>query len=242
MTIANPLPLKSAVPLTNVYVDGFNLYYGAAKNTPFKWVNLAALCEAVLPGIRIGRIRYFTALVSAMPGDPHTRQRQETYIRALETLPNLTIHYGHYLASTVSARLAHPAPGGPRYAEVLKREEKGSDVNIATYMLVDAFRGDCDQLVVITNDSDLTEPVRIINKELKIPVGIFNPHTADTAKRNSARSGRVIKASPSITLRRVSRFTREIKSDGPACPMAMSQFPPTLVDGAGRTITKPAGW
>jgi len=71
------VPLKSAVPLTNVYVDGFNLYYGAAKNTPFKWVNLAALCEAVLPGIRIGHIRYFTALVSAMPGDPDHQQRAE---------------------------------------------------------------------------------------------------------------------------------------------------------------------
>ena len=65
-------------------------------------------------------------------------------------------------------RLATPPP---LYAEVLKMEEKGSDVNIATYMLIDVFRNDCDQVVVITNDSDLAEPVRIINKELKIPVG-----------------------------------------------------------------------
>jgi len=151
MTIAHPLPLKSAVPLTNVYVDGFNLYYGAAKNTPFKWVNLAALCEAVLPGIRIGHIRYFTALVSAMPGDPDHQQRAEDSRWDLQPA-----HCGY---------------------------------------------GEAEQC-----------------------------------------SGRVIKASPSITLRRVSRFTREIKSDGPACPMARSQFPPTLVDAAGRTITKPAGW
>jgi uncharacterized LabA/DUF88 family protein len=229
-------------PRTNVYVDGFNLYYGAAKNTPYKWVNLAALCAVVLPGINIRRIRYFTALVRATAADPNIRQRQETYIRALETLPSLTVHYGHYLQSTVSMRLANPLPGGPHYADVLKMEEKGSDVNIATYMLVDAFRKDCDQLVVITNDSDLAEPVRIINKELGIPVGIFNPQTPDTARRTSARLGRKIKAAPSITLRQVSKFNRDIRSDGPSCHMALSQFPATLVDAAGRTITKPSTW
>jgi hypothetical protein len=121
-------------------------------------------------------------------------------------------------------------------------EEKGSDVNIATYMLVDAFRADCDQLVVITNDSDLAEPIRIINKELRIPVGVLNPHTRDTARRNSLRTGREMTASPSITLRRVSKFTREIHSEGAACHMALSQFPPRIVDREGRTITKPVGW
>jgi len=47
MTITAVVP-SSVVPRTNIYVDGFNLYYGAAKNTPFKWVNLAALCATVL--------------------------------------------------------------------------------------------------------------------------------------------------------------------------------------------------
>lgn len=237
-----PSPTATPAPRTNVYVDGFNLYYGAAKHTPFKWVNLAALCAAVLPGINVHRIRYFTAMVTARPGDPTMRQRQETYIRALQTLPNLSVHYGHYLASTVSARLAHPVPGGLLYADVMKMEEKGSDVNIATYMLVDAFRKDCEQLVVITNDSDLAEPVRIINKEMRIPVGIFNPQTDDTAQRNSIRLRKTVKAAPSITLRRMAKFTRDIGSAGTNCHMALSQFPDTIVDAQGRTITKPAGW
>ena len=113
--VTAPSPAQSVVrvgaPRTNVYVDGFNLYYGAAKNTPYKWVNLAALCAVVLPGINIRRIRYFTALVRATAADPNIRQRQETYIRALETLPSLTVHYGHYLQSTESMRLANPQPG-----------------------------------------------------------------------------------------------------------------------------------
>ena len=226
-----------------MYVDGFNLYYGAAKYTPYKWVNLAELCVRVLPGLDIHRIRYFTALVKSLPTDSHTGLRQRIYIRALETLPNLKVHYGHYLQSTKSMLLAAPHPGGPRFADVLKMEEKGSDVNIATYMLIDAFRKDCDQLVVITNDSDLAEPVRIINKELMIPVGIFNPHTHDTAVRRARITGKPLRpARPSVELKKVAKFNRDITSEGPTSHMARSQFPPILTDAQGRTITRPVGW
>jgi uncharacterized LabA/DUF88 family protein len=232
-----------ASPRTNVYVDGFNFFYGAAKNTPFKWVDIAKLCAAVLPGINIGRIRYFTALVRPTPQDPSKRTRQEIYIRALETLPNLTVHYGHYLQKTVSRPLSSPPPlPAGQFANVLEMEEKGSDVNIATYMLLDAFQKDCDQLVVITNDSDLAEPVRIINQELGIPVGIFNPQTNDTAARKTIRKGKPAKASPSITLRKVARFVRDIRSEGPNCHMAVSQFEDAITDASGRTIRKPSGW
>lgn len=228
---------------TNVYVDGFNLYYGAAKHTRYKWVNIAELCVQVLPGLKINRIRYFTALVKPLPSDPNTRLRQEIYMRALETLPNLTVHYGHYMQSTVSMMLAKPSVSGSRFAEVVKMEEKGSDVNIATYMLVDAFRRDCDQLVVITNDSDLAEPVRIINKEMSIPVGVFNPHTDDTARRRARISGeRLRPAKPSIQLKKFSKFNRNITSEGPASHMALSQFPPELIDAYGHKIRRPADW
>lgn len=206
-------------------------------------MNLAELCVQVLPGLDIHRIRYFTALVKPLSSDPHTRLRQEIYIRALETLPNLTVHYGHYLQSTVSMRLATPIPGGPRFAEVIKMEEKGSDVNIATYMLVDAFRKDCDQLVVVTNDSDLAEPVRIINKELLIPVGVFNPQTDDTAIRRSRVTGQPLRpARPSIELKKVAKFNRNITSEGPNSHMARSQFPPEIIDARGLTIRRPASW
>jgi hypothetical protein len=206
-------------------------------------VNLAALCINVLPGITIHRLRYFTALVTPLPADPDTRQRQDVYLHALETLPNISIHFGHFLQSKVMMPLSTPSTGGPRFAEVLKMEEKGSDVNIATYMLVDAFRADCDQLVVVTNDSDLAEPVRIINKELRIPVGIFNPQTQDTAMRRVRITGRPVqKARPSVELKKFAKFYREITSEGLACHMALSQFPDEVIDANGRKIRKPSTW
>ena len=86
--------------LTNVYVDGFNLYYGCLKSTPYKWLDLGALCQALLPPNKIQRIRYFTAKISAQ-ADPQGPVRQSTYLRALQTVPGLTVHLGHFLTSTV---------------------------------------------------------------------------------------------------------------------------------------------
>jgi hypothetical protein len=51
--------------VTNVYVDAFNLYYGSLKGTPYRWLDLGALCARLLPKDQINRIRYFTATVSA---------------------------------------------------------------------------------------------------------------------------------------------------------------------------------
>ncbi|HEV2133056.1 MAG TPA: NYN domain-containing protein [Terracidiphilus sp.] len=204
---------------------------------------LEALCTNVLPGLTIHRLRYFTALVTPLPSDPYARQHQDVYLRALQTIPNVSIHLGHFLQSKVMMPIASPQTVGPRFVEVLKTEEKGSDVNIATYMLVDAFRGDCDQLVIVTNDSDLAEPVRIINKELGIPVGIFNPHTEDTARRRARLTGRPFeKPRPSIALKKVARFYREIRSEGSGCHMAISQFPDRFKDANGHLIRKPTSW
>jgi len=59
--------------------------------------------------------------------------------------------------------------------EVLRAEEKGSDVNLATHLVRDAFRGEFDVAVVISNDSALYEPIRIVTHELKKPVGLLVP-------------------------------------------------------------------
>ncbi|MPY95183.1 MAG: NYN domain-containing protein [Acidimicrobiia bacterium] len=205
---------------TNVYIDGFNLYYGALKDTPHKWLDLEAMCRRLLPRDQLQRVRYFTALVSARPHDPQQPQRQQIYLRALGTLPSVSVHLGHYLTSTVRMPLAHPAPGGPRTVEVRKTEEKGSDVNLATYLLLDAFRKDCDTAVVISNDSDLAEPIRVAEAELGIKVGVINPHPA---KRRSRALH--------------STFFKQLRPT----TLAAAQLPAQLRDAQG-TFQKPASW
>jgi hypothetical protein len=56
-------------------------------------------------------------------------------------------------------------------------------VNLATYLLLDAFRRDCETAVVITNDSDLKEPIAVAERELGMVVGVVNPHLASRRSR-----------------------------------------------------------
>jgi hypothetical protein len=54
----------------NIYVDGFNLYYGAGKGTPYRWLNIAEMCGLLLPHDQIVQIKYFMAKVNPRPTDP----------------------------------------------------------------------------------------------------------------------------------------------------------------------------
>jgi len=150
---------------TNVYVDGFNLYYGCVKGTPYRWLNISKLCTLLLPGHSINRIRYFTALVTPTPNDPQLLQRQLTFIRALRTIPNLSVHYGLFMTHSVWRPLANPQTTGPNMVEILDTKEKGSDVNLATYLLMDGFKREYEMAVVISNDSDLVEPIKLVTSE-----------------------------------------------------------------------------
>lgn len=131
---------------TIVYIDGFNFYYGAIKNTPYRWLDIEALCQLLLPDDLIVKIRYFTTRVQNRPNDPQKTMRQQTYLRALATLPLLEMHFGHYITRPVRMPLANPPSTGSRWAVVLKTEEKGSDVNLATHLLLDASRSDASWL------------------------------------------------------------------------------------------------
>ena len=61
--------------------------------------------------------------------------------------------------------------------EVLKSEEKGSDVNLASYLLIDAYRSDCDISVIVSNDSDLVFPIEHIKQRVGKVIGILNPRS-----------------------------------------------------------------
>lgn len=157
---------------TNIYIDGFNLYYRALKRTPYKWLDLDLLCRLLLPKASIQSINYYTARVTARPHDPDQPTRQNIYLRALKTIPHLSIIEGTFLAKPVTL----PLESDPtQFARVIKTEEKGSDVNLAAHLLHDGHSGKYEQAVVITNDSDLAEPIRIVRDELKLPVGILYP-------------------------------------------------------------------
>ena len=206
--------------LTNFYIDGFNLYKGSLQGTPYKWLDFLTLFNLLLPDCRVNRIRYFAALVNSPPYDPQKGQRQQTYLRAFSTIPNLSVHLGYFQTHTRKMPLAHPRSGQSRMVDVLRTEEKGTDVNLASYMLLDAFRNDYEQAVVVSNDADLLTPIKIVQDEFGLSVGVLNPQKK-----------------PSRALKDAADFYRQIRQG----PISASQFPDTLTDATG-AFHKPPRW
>lgn len=204
--------------LTNVYIDGFNFYYGAVKGTSYKWLDFSALCRILLPRHQIKRIYYFTALVEARPSDPEKRLRQETYLRALRTIPNMKVIFGSFLTHVKNM----PRANGQGFVDVINTQEKGSDVNLAAQMLLDGFKNDYECAVVVSNDSDLLRPIQMTIRELGKTVGVLAP----TQNKHPSRS-----------LSANATFIKHIRPH----VLAASQFPPTLTDKRG-AFNKPHNW
>ena len=138
-----------------VYVDGLNLYHGLRDRgwRRYYWLDARRLAERLLlPDQTLVAVRYFTARVSAEPGNPDKPRRQNAYLEALATLPDLSIHYGQYEAREERCRQC-----GRTW---LRREEKMTDVNIAVEMLGDAADDAFDTAILVSADSDLVGPVR----------------------------------------------------------------------------------
>ena len=207
---------------TRVYVDGYNLFYACLKGSPYKWLDVLALVTSRLPRNRIDKLRYFTAQVSARVHDPDQPQRQQTYLRALATSPLVEVHFGHFLTHEVRMPDAAAWANG-RYlpVRVMKTEEKGSDVNLATHLLMDAFDDLYDVAVIISNDSDLKEPIIQVSNRFDKKIVLLAPKTTRI----------------SGALRPLAHF---IKQFGPNA-LAAAQFPQQMTDAIGQ-FQKPASW
>ena len=214
---------------TIVYVDGFNLYYRALRKSNHKWLDLHALCEAALPSFcNITKINYYTALVSGVR-NPTAPRDQNSYMRALRTLPNLQIHLGQFQVTNKWMYLVQPvelrpvsttdAIPNPDFARVVKREEKGSDVNLGVHLVRDAFTGSFEHAAVITDDTDLIEPVRIAVHEARLPITLLTPVDR-----------------PAKGLEVLATHVRNLRPY-----LGVSQFP-NPVAGPKGPIHKPLGW
>jgi len=153
-----PPPKPSARPRTIFYVDGFNLYYGAVRATPaLKWLNLERYCKLLRPHDEIVSIRYFSALVTGP-----TRPNQENYLRALSTTPVVEVILGKFKQKNVKCGVTTCSSPGQKWYQM--PEEKRTDVNIAVFMLDDAYQNACDQMIIFSGDSDLVPAINMVRK------------------------------------------------------------------------------
>ncbi|WBU36781.1 NYN domain-containing protein [Homoserinibacter sp. YIM 151385] len=177
-----------AKPTAIIYIDGFNLYYGRLRDSSSKWLDIQALFDDLLPRYDVIKVRYFTARVkaAASPADPQAPERQKAYLNALAGLPRVEVTEGSFTIHKSYARRRYPS----RWARVIpvprrlrerhlvkiwKVEEKGSDVNLGAYLVLDAARGAADLQVLVTNDSDLAEPARIVGSQFGQQIALCFP-------------------------------------------------------------------
>ncbi len=205
---------------TIVYVDGFNLYYGCLKDSPYKWLNLLELSKLLLPKHNISKIKYFTAKVSPQPYDLYCHKRQYAYICALKSLDLCEIYYGFYLSNIKKVPLAKPSDKN-RFIDIIHTQEKGSDVNLACHLLLDGFRNRYETAVLISNDSDFATAIQMAKDELKKSIGVISPY-----KR------------PAKALQNKATFYKKIREG----VLQASQFPPTITLTNGKIIHKPSIW
>jgi hypothetical protein len=242
------------------YIDGFNLYYGGrsyfGSRPGWRWLDLRDLASSVVAtvaqrpewnGASLTRVVY----CSARTGDPD----QDAYLGALKAQASYDwVEWGYYTERLIHRPLAtHPA-GAPApivtnpvipvrvkeagrelpkalfMASVAHREEKGSDVNLATHLTLDVLEGRIGAAIVVTNDSDLKLPLAEARK--RVPVGLLNPGNPKWRPTAGA-----LKA-PS---------TSGVGGHWWGCISRRQyvdhQLPDPVTDAAtGKAFTKPAGW
>ena len=204
---------------THIYIDGFNLYYGALKDTKFKWLDLAKFFSNILPKNNVEHVNYFTAKVRPRDNDTQIHVRQQAYLDALQALyPNkVSIYYGHFAQNKCRMPLAK-SPHNTM--EVIKTEEKGSDVNLSTHLLNDAWLDKYECAVIVSNDSDMAEAMKLVKAHHPGKrLGLINP-----------REGRA-----SDRLRKHADFTKNIRKN----MLKNSQLPDPIPNS---TIEKPVSW
>lgn len=206
---------------TIIYIDGFNLYYGCLKNSPYKWLDLKSLFTNLLDSSHeIVKIKYYTAHISSRSGNNDSMLRQKYYLQAIKKyIPELEIYYSHYLTHQISAKVVNPPPD---FIKVYKTEEKGSDVNLALHILNDAWLNEYDCAVVVSNDSDLAESLRLVKSQNNKTIGLIFPNT-DTKRR------------PSRELSKYANFIKHIRTK----VLSNSLLPENI---PGSSIHKPKDW
>lgn len=130
-----------------VYIDGFNLYFALKEKRwqSLMWLDLVKLSRRVLgPDRELVRVKYFTARIR---NDPPKEKRQKAFLDALGTLEGLEIYEGAYQCKMVTC-----FDCGREWDD---SKEKQTDVSIATHILIDSYKPDfLDDIVLVTADSD----------------------------------------------------------------------------------------
>ena len=209
-----------------VYIDGFALYHALLRKTfpQYKWLDVRKMCELLFPERDVASVKYFSAPMKPFTNDPGIGQRQQAYWDALRE-SRVEIVEGNFIFSKQYLPY-HPEQldgnGRVMTVRVKRPEEKGTDVALATHLLIDAFESPTTSFAILTNDSDLVPPIqKLAERGFDISlISVVGP------AYNKAFTSDII------------RSVRQIR-DG---VLAASQLPVEIISPSGRRIRKPPSW
>lgn len=224
---------------TKVYVDGYNLYYGCLKGTPHKWLDLYALFrDKVLPSsspaeCELIGIKFFTApILEKASRALDSVSSQSRYHTALSKMyaAEIEVIKGYYSMTKAMARIVDQAepdkwPRDCEAIQVWKLEEKQSDVNLALHAYHDSVMNNVDQVVIVTNDTDIAPALQMIRTFTTVQIGLVVP------TRDHVRT-------PNTELAAQAHWVRTHITD---TELASCQLPRVITVGRRPTI-KPEGW
>lgn len=205
-------------------IDGFNVYHSAVsasrdlRGATTKWLDLRALCESYLYVIggnaQTASVHYFSALATHLQAvKPDVIKRHLTLIECLRAT-GVVVELGRFKQKTVHCDSCHH--------QIIRHEEKETDVAISARLLELFVRNACDTAVILTGDTDVAPAVRCVQQlfpaarvQFAFPYGRKNQELAKLAP-----------GSFSIHKEQYAKF----------------QFPDLFVAADGRKMYKPTKW
>lgn len=196
-----------------VFVDGYNLYFGIAESgfLHSKWLNISTLINSYLtPNQKLISIKYFTSRIT---NSPAKQKRQTIFLEAIEST-GIQIIYGLYKAINIECNNC-----GHTWSI---SNEKMTDVNIATHLILDANADKYDTAILISGDSDLVPPIKAVHSNFPgKTVSVFFPPNRHNNTVAAAAKGSLI-----IGRKRIIE----------------NQFPEKVTKTDGYILHKPAEW
>jgi len=137
----------------NIYIDGFNFYYGLKHNgwRKFYWLDLVRFFEQFIRNNQeLNQVYYFTA----QPKDNEKRDRQDILFSANQLNPKFRLILGKFIKKQIVTN-----------NQIFTTfEEKQTDVNIAVEMIRNVFLERCDISILVSADSDLLPALKLIRE------------------------------------------------------------------------------
>lgn len=170
---------------TIAYIDGYNLFYGLIKHSNYKWLDLYTLFSREIlkpqsPQSHLNLVKYFTAPIKPKFASRGQKalEDQLQYHRALESsyTGNIQIFNGYYSAEKATPMSYIDPPDKTQRVMAWKLEEKQTDVSMAVELYRDVAKGQADQVVVCTSDTDIAPVISAIKEDFpEVKVGCIFP-------------------------------------------------------------------